>query len=61
MFSEYQLVKPKHPLSGLEAGARGTIRKVGHDSFGGLEAVSGRSLYQFQELVRSASVEVEPQ
>ena len=34
-------------------------RKVGHDSITGLERVRGRSLYQFQQLVRSSPIEID--
>ena len=34
-------------------------RKVGHDSITGLETVGGRSLYQSQQVVRSAPIEIE--
>jgi hypothetical protein len=34
-------------------------RKVGHDSITGLESVGGRSLYQLQQLVRSAPIDIE--
>jgi hypothetical protein len=34
-------------------------RKVGHDSITGLETVGGRSLYESQQVVRSAPIEIE--